>query len=1211
LRAMREGPRSRARADETRRQSEELRRLDRLRNLGLADRARDARVARRRRQKQQEDQTKEQEGRARTDADNVGKFSFKREVGNGRERQRVTDNVRVAIGRCLENFVPGRRLKPLSEIFAGMYGTNMKEGAVFPDTGTVRYICSEFGALALAEIAAMLKTWIDNGDTLTLIADAATIGQGGKYQAIGFLRTYRVDPADQDSELRFQRLIVGCAKVMVSTDDNLLYVCKQLLGDLVQCHNWIFCGILPADKEWQEIIEKHQASPESVGVNECDDAGLYDSEVDRVQPLEFSTLVKATKSTITDHGESVINKVVSWFNNVANNRWRILQVLLCAKYANLGENKFEETLYRRGRRAYKKPPWNAASKTWDARPTVVDADWKRSKAQLFQYSQKSTLTQQRCKVALQLVAAHMQAEQRKNWVSLRPDDRKNISRYLWEESPRPSKRQPPGARMYERGDGTYPRPLRCPAPPRKTWDVRLTKLDAAAWAATPDKNSFHGFIIDKPISKLTRKQSAVAHLLVGAYIQAHYSLVPEFENEGAYEGAKKAVAADGSVQMKGKAFLALCKKRVFKQDEGKFEGEFVYLFAAKSHTARAQAAKAAVLKSVAQRKDSLMRLFGAETMDQTEYNLREMMMYCDLHKVMLLMKGSLASTGEMEDILGIELGWKNNSNCKGRRGGRFLPAFLHSICKMFAFGTFSEVLTKRMCERALMRYNKTKGRNDDVASSSDEEGAAEELEVFRITSGPAKFKGTYTILEKKGGKTKYGNKSSGATMCFYKEDGEDGYWRLSIDDDGGKMQYSSSENVDHRGVPWSKKCEMKGEHWNLDVDERTAATAGAAATVGAAVAGAAGAGAGPDDALEFQVNQDRVDISVLGQPVWWQADEIWWERLTHTRGEAGYFANALPTLMMILDLRKFGLKKSVERYTALRKLSQTDQNRLLHALEGALSNPFLIPAVRACAALHLLIFRPIVTFVENDHTSKFDTIRMWLQVKAVLTTLANYSGEDWDACEEDGGLPWITKIDDDDAEYEEEADYLFHHSAVLHVALHDRVIGGTYTKAERTELSKGGAIKPRVNGTARARKTMYKRKAGLEIVLKEGDAARQQLANRYLNTMAKAALIKFEYHNDEKKFDGRLLKALSGDDTYSTLIEVAKGTQTTSKGVETTFALASYLQELFQGMKPKSRHNILYMQEAKIGKAMHTMLVHAPERAHIYMDRARARQLGS
>jgi hypothetical protein len=229
--------------------------------------------------------------------------------------------------------------------------------------------------------------------------------------------------------------------------------------------------------------------------------------------------------------------------------------------------------------------------------------------------------------------------------------------------------------------------------------------------------------------------------------------------------------------------------------------------------------------------------------------------------------------------------------------------------------------------------------------------------------------------------------------------------------------------------------------------------------------------------------------------------------------------------------------------------------------------------------MQLLIFRPIVTFVENDFTTKHNTIEMWREVQIKLTKLSTYDGEDWDDHEngEEGGLPWITEGDASAFEEGDADTDKYYHVAILQVALHARVIGETVVPVGKFRIRNGVRVpvKERKRPT-RERHTLQKRKEGLKIVLRECDPTRQKMANRYLRAMAMAALERFNYHNSEE-FNGSILHNLAGGGTARSraLLAASKVTQATSKGVETAFGVASYIQSLFENMHSKQRHDIV------------------------------------
>ena len=112
---------------------------------------------------------------------------------------------------------------------------------------------------------------------------------------------------------------------------------------------------------------------------------------------------------------------------------------------------------------------------------------------------------------------------------------------------------------------------------------------------------------------------------------------------------------------------------------------------------------------------------------------------------------------------------------------------------------------------------------------------------------------------------------------------------------------------------------------------------------------------------------------------------IHFERHIGCRGDQANFANALPVLQMFLDEGAYGAKQWFRTLDAKNK----ETNRMHRDLTAQMQKPFILAALRMMALYHVLLFRPIQTYVQNSRTSIDDMVPVMKEYRLLVERLKN------------------------------------------------------------------------------------------------------------------------------------------------------------------------------------------------------------------------------
>jgi hypothetical protein len=246
----------------------------------------------------------------------------------------ISDDARLIVGSLHEELVFGNRMAAMADNLAGMFGVEVKDS--FVSRGTTQNVQKEGGCIAMACGAVILKMWVKSNSKIGIICDGATIGDK-HYQAVGFVRPV------MDAEgnvLRFERVVIGCGAALFHDGKATFELTMQMLGDMVDAHNFILCGeSVAGSKEKREDRRKQNgqsnstretihANEEPVGrgaafayVKNHVTGGVDVGTLDFTTPLRLHDLVFGLCGTISDHGEHVIkNHLVPHFELLAREK---------------------------------------------------------------------------------------------------------------------------------------------------------------------------------------------------------------------------------------------------------------------------------------------------------------------------------------------------------------------------------------------------------------------------------------------------------------------------------------------------------------------------------------------------------------------------------------------------------------------------------------------------------------------------------------------------------------------------------------------------------------------------------------------------------------------------------------------------------------------------------------------------------------------------
>ena len=143
--------------------------------------------------------------------------------------------------------------------------------------------------------------------------DGATIGDK-HFQAVGFVRPVM---DDEDNVIQFERVVIGCGASLDQTGPATFKLIMQMLGDMCDAHNAIFCGESVAGSK-QKRKDKRKENAESNIVREAlpeneeptgmgaifneltqQSCGVKISELDFTSPLRIEDLVYGLCGTIS------------------------------------------------------------------------------------------------------------------------------------------------------------------------------------------------------------------------------------------------------------------------------------------------------------------------------------------------------------------------------------------------------------------------------------------------------------------------------------------------------------------------------------------------------------------------------------------------------------------------------------------------------------------------------------------------------------------------------------------------------------------------------------------------------------------------------------------------------------------------------------------------------------------------------------------------
>ena len=122
---------------------------------------------------------------------------------------------------------------------------------------------------------------------------------------------------------------------------------------------------------------------------------------------------------------------------------------------------------------------------------------------------------------------------------------------------------------------------------------------------------------------------------------------------------------------------------------------------------------------------------------------------------------------------------------------------------------------------------------------------------------------------------------------------------------------------------------------------------------------------------------------------------IRFERQLGTREGQADFANAMPTLRLLEDTGEWGVRTWLGKLDA----KNNGTTRLHRDLVERADNMFVKAALRIMAVLHITVFRPIQTYVQNSRTSVDDMVPVLNEYRALLTKLV--------ALESLNDIPWL------------------------------------------------------------------------------------------------------------------------------------------------------------------------------------------------------------
>jgi len=155
------------------------------------------------------------------------------------------------------------------------------------------------------------------------------------------------------------------------------------------------------------------------------------------------------------------------------------------------------------------------------------------------------------------------------------------------------------------------------------------------------------------------------------------------------------------------------------------------------------------------------------------------------------------------------------------------------------------------------------------------------------------------------------------------------------------------------------------------------------------------------------------------------------ERLVGSRGDAGIFGNALPTLLLLLDAGKWGLNGVLEVLAAVK------ENKLYGSLKHVIGDQLVYAMLRVMVFLNVTLFRPVHTFSQHPATTQAQMVKVWVEYR--------------DAIRELQGATWTELREEQDWWRDEE------HTMVMAVAEHERVLH--VNRAEKIKARREHAMK--------------------------------------------------------------------------------------------------------------------------------------------------------
>jgi len=258
--------------------------------------------------------------------------------GGKKGRDMIKDSVRLLTCGLYEQDVAAHRHEAIARLFATFYERNLAADAHWPVDSTRARILSEMGLVATAEAVAVLRQWIAEAVTdphlaVSVVADAASVRES-KFQAIGFVRPGYTE----GKRTHWERLILGCAKVKVSTNENLRDVMLEILTDACAIHNYVFCGApyrthhqrratqrkgFKRGKRGAVFVEHEDKEREEY--TECFSGGEESNEACAFThaPVQPEHLVCGIESSCTDHGETCMfgkeGSLMEWIKTQTEN----------------------------------------------------------------------------------------------------------------------------------------------------------------------------------------------------------------------------------------------------------------------------------------------------------------------------------------------------------------------------------------------------------------------------------------------------------------------------------------------------------------------------------------------------------------------------------------------------------------------------------------------------------------------------------------------------------------------------------------------------------------------------------------------------------------------------------------------------------------------------------------------------------------------------